>query len=147
MLIGSSSILLLEATVCIVRKLNICLLARENNCVFCQREKRQISKKSGSSKYTSIPPAKRYYNFTVLPGIIRTMMSIFNASSRSRLHQSNSSLHNEEKFINDMRSKEHIEIECIANQMSKLNDNFSFSEPSSPRLLYYHDPNVITKQM
>ena len=127
LLIGSSSILLLEATVCIVRKLNICLLARKNNCVFCQKEKRQISKKSGCSNYTPIPQAKSYYNFTVLPRITRTMMSIFNDSWRSRLNRSNTTFDTEEKFINDMKSKENMETEYGAPQIPKLNDNFQFS--------------------
>ena len=74
-------------------------------------------------------------------------MSILNASSRSELHPSNSSLYTEEIFIKDMRNKEKMETECIAHQIPKLNDNFNFYQPSSPRLLYCHDPNIITKEI
>ena len=147
LLIGSSSILLLEATACIVRKLNICLLARKSNCVFCQREKRQIAKKSGCSNYMPILLAKRYYNFAVLPGIIKAMMSIFKASSGSRLHPSNSSSYTEEIFNNDMRNKENVKTVYIAHQIPKLDDNLDIYEPSSSRLLHYHNPNIITKQI
>ena len=147
LLIGSSSILLLEATVCIVRKLNICLLARKSNCVFCQREKRQIAKKSGYSNYMPILLTKNYHNITVLPGIIKATMSIFKVSSGSRQHPSNSSLYTEEMLNNDMRHKENVETEYIARQITKLDDNYNFSKPSSARLLYYHGPNIIAKQI
>ena len=125
LLIGSSSILVLEATVCILRKWNTCFFARKNSCTFCEREKRQSSKKSGSRNCIQGSPGKNYHNFTVVSGLIKTMISIMKASARSRQHSSNSGkFSSEEILIDEMKRKENMEIESTVHGISVPIDRY-----------------------
>ena len=89
LLIGSSSVLLLEAAVCIIRKLNICLLSGKNDCMFCKKEKRNILMKRGSNNSIQSAPAKSNSNFTVISCLLKTMISVLKTPEKPKIPQSN----------------------------------------------------------
>ena len=145
LLIGSSSILILEATVFIIRTLNICLLAKKNNCVFCKREKRNISSKNNFVQTASV---KRYQNFTVLSCLIKTIISILKASNKTKMLPPKSVLlYPGENSFKGIVRLENEEIDSMKEQWPIFQDKFMDSYSSESKARRYFKNNEESKHV
>ena len=124
LLIGSSSVLLLEAAVCIIRKLNICLLSGKNDCMFCKKEKRNILMKRGSNNFIQSAPAKHNSNFTVISCLLKTMISVLKSSEKPKIRQSNyDELCSDETAMKNTENEANNKNGSIIHKVSIISDN------------------------
>lgn len=148
LLIGSSSILILEATVCIIRALNICILTKKSNCVFCQREKRIVSNKNGYNGFVQTPSVKRYQNFTVLSCLIKSILSILKTSREPKIFPPTSvALYPDENCVEGIVRVENHEIDSMKEQIPIFQDNYIYRYPSSSRARHSFMNNGASKHV